>query len=213
MSAIIQLFFQGTGLVWGTDLKEFDEYKKMCYETKLGKISAERMKMELEYMDKALHKYAEDKCIEGKTVLQDKLLEKVFKGDCFIKSWSQALHCWCSNILCLVELGELKQKDDNGLLIIGDVNDNLVICHEQSNYRKILAKSTTDTFEKDAQDAMKNQKLCGNCQKPAHQKCQKCFVKYCCRECQLADWKKHKKICQDKKHPLIEFLKANKKLK
>ena len=42
-------------------------------------------------------------------------------------------------------------------------------------------------------------KVCNNCNKTFEKllKCSKCKkVKYCSRECQIADWKKHKKNCE-----------------
>ena len=43
--------------------------------------------------------------------------------------------------------------------------------------------------------------VCGNenCRKPTHKRCSKCkCVGYCSRECQVADWKRHKKVCSSK---------------
>ena len=43
--------------------------------------------------------------------------------------------------------------------------------------------------------ADKEELLCGLCHAPSKLKCAKCGQRYCCREHQVTDWKKHKKEC------------------
>lgn len=39
-------------------------------------------------------------------------------------------------------------------------------------------------------------KICIVCNKPSKSRCSKCSTRYCSSECQLNDWKNHKKICK-----------------
>jgi hypothetical protein len=42
-------------------------------------------------------------------------------------------------------------------------------------------------------------KICIVCNKPARSRCSHCSTRYCSSDCQLIDWKKHKKICKKNK--------------
>ena len=45
---------------------------------------------------------------------------------------------------------------------------------------------------------------CAVCGKPAESACANCHsVYYCSRACQISDWKKHKKICDDLKKNMM----------
>ncbi|KIJ99275.1 hypothetical protein K443DRAFT_680110 [Laccaria amethystina LaAM-08-1] len=52
------------------------------------------------------------------------------------------------------------------------------------------------SFMKIGEDLKKQSSLCPVCNKPAELRCARCTLKYCSKECQVADWKsKHKNVC------------------
>ena len=56
-----------------------------------------------------------------------------------------------------------------------------------------------DQAENEEGELKKAARVCKNCGKEASkmQKCSRCrLVRYCSRDCQLADWKEHKKSCK-----------------
>ena len=56
--------------------------------------------------------------------------------------------------------------------------------------------------------------LCPLCDQPSRNRCTGCYViRYCSKECQLAHWKKHKKICKETKNQYIPItlIKSNEK--
>jgi len=59
-------------------------------------------------------------------------------------------------------------------------------CHEHPNMGGIvIIEAALDTG------------ACQNCQRPAPNVCNRCrVIRYCNSKCQIADWLKHKKICQ-----------------
>ncbi|XP_021704309.1 zinc finger MYND domain-containing protein 10 homolog [Aedes aegypti] len=63
--------------------------------------------------------------------------------------------------------------------------------------KRLAAAYNTDMLEKFPEsDHKSTQKGCFQCGKPAEKKCSKCASTfYCSRDCQVADWTKHKDIC------------------
>uniref|UniRef100_A0A1Q3FT13 Putative zinc finger mynd domain-containing protein 10 n=1 Tax=Culex tarsalis TaxID=7177 RepID=A0A1Q3FT13_CULTA len=67
--------------------------------------------------------------------------------------------------------------------------------------KRLNAAYNTDLLEKinsGADDG--GHKICSTCRKPAEKRCSKCeSVFYCSRECQVADWPRHKELCHQLK--------------
>lgn len=77
--------------------------------------------------------------------------------------------CWILMVYTLIKVGLIKEDNENGFLFIqGDIE-----------------KLKHDNCEM----------LCGLCRAPSKLKCGKCGQRYCCKEHQVSDWKKHKKEC------------------
>lgn len=53
-------------------------------------------------------------------------------------------------------------------------------------------------------EAFDEELVCALCSQPSKNRCTACFVvRYCCKECQLIHWYKHKKICKETKKKFI----------
>ena len=79
---------------------------------------------------------------------------------------------WTTMVYTLVKVGRIKDDNDNGFLVIeGD-----------------------DSFLKNI-GGDNQEMVCGLCRAPSKLKCGKCGQRYCCKEHQVLDWKKHKKEC------------------
>lgn len=77
---------------------------------------------------------------------------------------------WSVFVYTLVKSGRIKDDNENGFLMMkGDGLERL-----EHDHRELL---------------------CGLCRAPSKLKCGKCGQRYCCREHQVSDWKKHKKEC------------------
>jgi hypothetical protein len=196
MTSKIELFYNGTGLVAPVeDLSKWESFKQSCLK-QIGKITPKQMKDQLDIYEEEIVKYIYlDKCIGGKAVNQTKMLDKIFKDKGI--NGVTATTIWCMNILCLLELGELKEDDNNGIMAMGCVGKTFIICKNGADFQRYLKNASVEKIDAIAVSMNKEQKLCGNCKEPAKSKCQFCPVKYCSRECQVADWKKHKKTCQE----------------
>ena len=76
---------------------------------------------------------------------------------------------WCVFVYTLVKIGRIKDDNENGFLVM---------------------KGNLEVLEHD-----NSEMLCGLCRAPSKLKCAKCGQRYCCREHQVSDWKKHKQEC------------------
>jgi hypothetical protein len=76
---------------------------------------------------------------------------------------------WIIWVYGLIKGGRIKEDNENGFMFIhGDVEE---LKHDNCEM------------------------LCGLCRAPSKLKCGKCGQRYCCKEHQVSDWKKHKKEC------------------
>lgn len=79
---------------------------------------------------------------------------------------------WTTMVYTLVKVGRIKDDDENGFLVIeGD-----------DSFLREIGKEKLEL-------------VCGLCRAPSKLKCAKCGQRYCCKEHQVTDWKKHKKEC------------------
>jgi len=89
------------------------------------------------------------------------------------------------NVYYLLKKGRIVDDENFGFIITEVPNT-------ESNINKII--SSVKSFDKILTAQMKS---CGLCRQPAKTLCSKCKkIYYCCRECQVTDWKKHKMECE-----------------
>lgn len=85
-------------------------------------------------------------------------------------NYAQFTSFWTTMVYTLVKIGRIKDDDNNGFVIIdGDAS--------------FLNEIGADSL------------VCGLCRAPSKLKCAKCGQRYCCKEHQVSDWKKHKQEC------------------
>jgi hypothetical protein len=191
MSAQLQLFFNGTGLMLPFNkIETLETFREKCLKGG-AENDSEEMLEELEVIEEALNDYEKEKGIRGKVVNQMKMLDKIFEGE-----GHTALEMWCVNIFTLIDRGVLKEDDNTGIFGYGTLGSTVVFVYNMSCI-KSLKKITADKIQERFAAQRQEQKLCGYCGNPnPAKKCGKCYVKYCSKDCQIGDWKKHKKECE-----------------
>ena len=173
MTTLIQAFFNGTPL--GFPFLTSKEKLFNILDKSIEKGCFEEGTPEFYYAQTALwEKILCDNAKNG--FVREKEVEKVAKllgfsnGDTFITTWFL-------NIYYLTKIGRIPDDNNFGFLIM-----------EGKDIRNVAQEAF--------QDAYKQTLTCGVCQSPSKTKCSRCLkVYYCCRDCQMADWKKHKKVC------------------
>jgi hypothetical protein len=171
MSSVNQAFFNGTGLTFpvimpSKKLFEFIDEQILLYDKNDIEFYYEQTKQ----MEKTLNDNAKN------GFCREKEQEKVAKILGY-KNARDMITIWFCNIRFLIKMGRIQDDNNFGFLIMegGDI---------------------FNVAQEAFQDAYKETLTCGVCQTPSKTKCSRCLkVYYCCRDCQMADWKKHKKVC------------------
>jgi len=171
MNTFIQAFFNGTGIAFpytipSKKLFEFLDEQILSYD-----------KNDIEFYYKQTEQIENTLCDNAKNgFCREKEYEKVAKLLGF-ENMVGMIIIWFCNIRYLTKIGRIPEDNKFGFLIMEG---------------KDIRYFAQEAF----QDAYKQTLTCGVCQAPSKTKCSRCLkVYYCCRDCQLADWKKHKKVC------------------
>jgi hypothetical protein len=171
MSILNQAFFNGTPLTFpvqqsSKELFEFIDEQVKEYDTNDIEFYYEQTAT----MERTLNDNAKN------GFCRQKELEKVAR----ILGFETALEfylLWFCNIRFLLKVGRIQDDNNYGFLTM-EGQDIFSIANE--------------AFK----DAYKATLICGVCKSPTKTKCSRCLsVYYCCRDCQTADWKTHKKVC------------------
>jgi hypothetical protein len=171
MSNFNQAFFNGTGLTFpviipSKKIFEFIDEQILSYD----KNDIEFYYKQTDHMEKTINKNAKN------GFCREKEQEKVAKILGFKNAYGLII-IWFCNIRFLLKMGRIQDDNNFGFLTM------------EGNDIMSVAK---DLFK----DLYKQTLTCGVCQAPSKTKCSRCLkVYYCCKDCQLADWKKHKKVC------------------
>lgn len=121
-----------------------------------------------------------------------KSMEKTIKLFDEFKTVADYKTTWGSLVLYLIEQGVLCDDDNTGLLLISDTTR---VGHYQ--FRRTFVTSEDANLTPEQLEAVKS--TCKNlfCDFADHAKfkCACLKVRYCCKECQVKDWKRHKPQC------------------
>ena len=169
-TTIIQAYFKGTGLTFPS-----------------GSIPKEKFMRDMDgfikdYEDDVEFYYNQMEIMERTLCENSKLgvsceKEIIKAADDMGLSREKLVMIWFCNIHYLLKKGRIPDDDKYGYLIY-DINEPIDIF---KNFHKKMRKDL---------------KICGNCGEKAKLYCGKCNQAiYCCKDCQVKDWKKHKKVC------------------
>jgi hypothetical protein len=176
METMIHFYFQGTGLQMIHDLpvlqKTADKYYVVMMEDRLTREQViEHCIYGLTTMEQEMCDHFGDKAYDTKQVF------KLWGADAVSK-----YSAWASCILICLKLKVFKNDEKNGISIMRVSNQVLKDMGGKEYGMKDLWQKCSN---EGCTTPMGNFKKCSKCKK----------VRYCCRECQVADWKKHKPDC------------------
>ena len=183
------IFFNGTPMSYSKD--ELNSVYKALAELKLNlKINKEDLHQNLVRMEHTLNTVVNQ---SKNYVITHKSMEKTIELFDEFKTVADYKTTWGSLVLYLIEQKVLCDHDNTGLLLISDTTPigHNIFC------RTTFFTSADDNLTLEQLKSFKS--TCKNlfCDFADHAKfkCACLKVRYCCKECQVKDWKRHKTQC------------------
>ena len=195
MTARIQVFYKGIGFICPVEeVDKWEEFKNTSFEL-LSKDSKEVLIETLNDMVDLYTAYVDKKINFAKVVEQYKFFDKIFCETDY-ENGKSAICIWCMNVVCLIQMGALKEDNFNGVLAVSEIDGNIIAVKNINDIHKILKNASSAEINKSFQILSDYQKICKNCKTPSKFKCNACrIIHYCSKACQKTDWKHHKKTC------------------
>jgi len=175
-TTVIHLFFNGTGVQAFHDLPQLQKFADDYYEKMIDeKMTPTQIN---HHCVSHLSRYEQEMCDHFRDEMFDtKKLCKFWGKEALIKYIT-----WVCCVLIGLKMGAIKQDKNNGthvmhipLHIIKDIGG------KEYGQEELWQKCSNQ----ECKTHMGNFKKCSKCKK----------VRYCCRECQVTDWKNHKPDC------------------
>ena len=175
MTSVIIAYFNGTGLDVQTSNKD-KYFQSLDNATEKYDMDVEDYYNQMVRVEQLIN----DNCkggVYGKKELQKVALKMGLKG------YEQLNVIWMMNVRYLLKVGRIKDDNMFGFLI-----------YDASNTE--TGEKLLHTLKQVGKDTREQSKVCLVCETPTKTLCQRCKkVYYCCRDCQVKDWKTHKKVC------------------
>jgi hypothetical protein len=170
------LYFNGTGLQMFHDLDTCYEFADNCYK-KMKSINMTDEEIR-SYVIRELSTMEREICDHfGEYEYDTKELCK-FWGALALKKYKS----WSCCVIIGLKIKLFKNDDKNGTLVRRDSVEGLL----KAGYKAVAENGLWQPCSNEGcKTPHGNFKKCSKCKK----------VRYCCRECQVADWKKHKPDC------------------
>jgi hypothetical protein len=196
MTARMEVFFNGTGLVLPfNEVSVFNEFKNDQVER--AKVISYHSRLNILFdLQKHYNKhlFEERKC-NIRRYSKTKLYDQIF-GEYLQSGGSGAICIWTGCVMSLIEEGKLKENNLNGFrgITINPITKKIIKCNSLADIDMLIVGNEEDLIF-DITLVKELFTKCEFCNQPSKYRCRDCFVYYCNRECQKADWHNHKEEC------------------